>query len=228
MRGGKKIGVCAFACILTPSPFGHSPYIPCRNTGGEVEMYSSFAFAPILYRIPRHAAGYGRGRGGLPLSLPLPVLFNPPVTTCHLLYILLGKTPRNATGHGKGGGEYPTKLRRDKTVQSDTFNPLPLLIADEIGGVPAGRGGKEIPAEETETDTNLWGPRKKYKERVQSIAIPRKNALCRVGWKLFELLFLLSLYLCYLCSRKLLGSVRAQYVKHERFFFHTPAICAPL
>ena len=26
------------------------------------------------------------------------------------------------------------KLRRDKTVQSDTFNPLPLLIADEIGG----------------------------------------------------------------------------------------------
>ena len=141
MRGVKKIGICAFACILTPSPFGHSPYIPCRNTGGEVEMYSSFAFAPILYRIPRHAAGYGRGRGGLPLSLPLPVLFNPPVTTCHLLYILLGKTPRNATGHGRGGGEYPTKLRRDKTVQSDTFNPLPLLIADEIGGVPAGRGG---------------------------------------------------------------------------------------
>ena len=130
MRGVEKIGVCAFACILTPSPFGHSPYIPCRNTGGEVEMYSSFAFAPILYRIPRHAAGYGRGRGGLPLSLPLPVLFNPPVTTCHLLYILLGKTPRNATGHGKGGGEYPTKLRRDKTVQSDTFNlSLPQLPA---------------------------------------------------------------------------------------------------
>ena len=49
--------------------------------------------------------------------------------------------PRNATGHGRGGGEYPTKLRRDKTVQSDTFNPLPLLIADEIGGVPEGRGG---------------------------------------------------------------------------------------
>lgn len=93
MRGGKKIGVCAFACILTPSPYGHSPYIPCRNTGGEVEMYSSFAFAPILYRTPRHAAGYGRG-----------------------------------------GGEYSTKLRRDKTVQCDTFNPLPLLIADEIGG----------------------------------------------------------------------------------------------
>ena len=43
--------------------------------------------------------------------------------------------PRNATGHGRGGGEYPTKLRRDKTVQSDTFNPLPLLIVDEIGGV---------------------------------------------------------------------------------------------
>ena len=36
------------ACILTPSPYGHSPYIPCRNTGGEVEMYFSFASAPIL------------------------------------------------------------------------------------------------------------------------------------------------------------------------------------
>ena len=44
--------------------------------------------------------------------------------------------PRNATGHGRGGGEYPIKLRRNKTVQSDTFNPLPLLIADEIGRVP--------------------------------------------------------------------------------------------
>ena len=49
-------------------------------------------------------------------------------------------TPRNVTGYGRGGGEYPIKLRRDKTVQNDTFNPLPLLIADEIGGVPARRG----------------------------------------------------------------------------------------
>ncbi|HBI65334.1 MAG TPA: hypothetical protein DDY40_01915 [Barnesiella intestinihominis] len=81
------------------------------------------------------------GEEAYPCHYRLPVLFNPPVTTCHLLYILLGKTPRNATGHGRGGGEYPTKLRRDKTVQSDTFNPLPLLIADEIGGVPEGRGG---------------------------------------------------------------------------------------
>ena len=65
-----------------------------------------------------------------------------PLRPCgHLPYILLNKTPRNTTGHGKGGGEYSTKLRRDKTVQSDTFNPLPLLIADEIGGVPEGRGG---------------------------------------------------------------------------------------
>ena len=36
------------ACILTPSPCGHSPYIPFRNTGGEGEMYFSFASAPIL------------------------------------------------------------------------------------------------------------------------------------------------------------------------------------
>ena len=125
MRGGKKIGVCAFACILTPSPFGHSPYIPCRNTGGEVEMYSSFAFAPILYRIPRHAAGYGRGRGGLPLSLPLPVLFNPPVTTCHLLYILLGKTPRKATGYGREEGKYPQSIGADKSCSRGYFQHSP-------------------------------------------------------------------------------------------------------
>ena len=30
---------------------------------------------------------------------------------------------------------------RIKAVQEDTFNTLPLLIVDEIGGVPAGRGG---------------------------------------------------------------------------------------
>ena len=27
-----KGGIGGLACILTPSPFGHSPYIPCRNT----------------------------------------------------------------------------------------------------------------------------------------------------------------------------------------------------
>ena len=32
-KGG--IGDCALACILTPSPYGHSPYIPYGNTGGE-------------------------------------------------------------------------------------------------------------------------------------------------------------------------------------------------
>ena len=56
---------------------GTPPIFPYGNTGGEVEMYSSFAFAPILYRIPRHAAGYGRGRGGLPLSLPLTGIIYP-------------------------------------------------------------------------------------------------------------------------------------------------------
>ena len=30
-----KGGIGGLACIPTPSPFGHSPYIPCRNTGGE-------------------------------------------------------------------------------------------------------------------------------------------------------------------------------------------------
>jgi|GEM_PF-4344376 len=45
MRGGKKIGGCAFACILTPSPFGHSPYIPCRNTG---ERLRCIPLSPLL------------------------------------------------------------------------------------------------------------------------------------------------------------------------------------
>ena len=52
------------ACILTPSPYGHSPYIPCRNTGGE-DWY---------------------------LILLLSLYFNPSVTACHLPYILLCKT----------------------------------------------------------------------------------------------------------------------------------------
>ena len=50
------------ACILTPSPCGHSPYIPCRNTGekgntrfgNEVEFY--------CFVTPRHVTGHGRGR----------------------------------------------------------------------------------------------------------------------------------------------------------------------
>ena len=49
------------ACILTPSPCGHSPYIPCRNTGekgntrfgNEVEFY--------CFVTPRHVTGHGRG-----------------------------------------------------------------------------------------------------------------------------------------------------------------------
>ena len=39
-KGG--IGDCALACILTPSPYGHSPYILLRKT-------------------PRNATGHGRG-----------------------------------------------------------------------------------------------------------------------------------------------------------------------
>ena len=45
---------------LTPSPCGHSPYIPYRNTGGEVEMYSSFASTSILCAIPQY---YGTRQG---------------------------------------------------------------------------------------------------------------------------------------------------------------------
>ena len=61
-KGG--IGDCALACILTPSPYGHSPYILLRKTQGESV-------------IP---------------GLSLPLFINPSVTACHLPYILLCKT----------------------------------------------------------------------------------------------------------------------------------------
>ena len=73
------------------------------------------------------------------LLFPLSVFSNPSVTMCHLpLYGFA--TPCKVTGV-RQGRRILIKLRRGKTVQSETFNPLPLLIADEIGGVPAGRGG---------------------------------------------------------------------------------------
>ena len=34
--------------FLTPRPTGTPPIFPYGNTGGEVEMYSAFALAPIL------------------------------------------------------------------------------------------------------------------------------------------------------------------------------------
>ena len=40
---------------------------------------------------------------------------------------------------------------------AEVRTPLPLLIADEIGECPQGERVKEIPAEETETGTNLFG-----------------------------------------------------------------------
>ena len=60
MRGVKKIGVCAFACILTPSPYGHSPYLICDEQGERIKsaapnLISSGAlwvspFSPMLLR----------------------------------------------------------------------------------------------------------------------------------------------------------------------------------
>ena len=48
-KGG--IGVCVLACILTPSPCGHSPYIPCRNTGGR-GLILDFVAADVLLTPP--------------------------------------------------------------------------------------------------------------------------------------------------------------------------------
>ena len=50
---------------------------------------------------------------------------------------------------------------------AEVRSPLPLLVTDEIGGVPAGRGGKEIPAVETETGINLFPFRDVSERKVQ-------------------------------------------------------------
>ena len=47
------------------------------------------------------------------------------------------------------------------------WTPLPLLIADEIGGVPVGRRVKEIPAVETETGINFFPFRGVSERKVQ-------------------------------------------------------------
>ena len=75
------------------------------------------------------------------LLSPLPVFSNPSVTMCPLPLLYGCATPCKVTGVRQGRRRILIKLRRSKTVQRETFNPLPLLIADEIGGVPAGRGG---------------------------------------------------------------------------------------
>jgi hypothetical protein len=68
------------------------------------------------------------------------MIFNPSVTSYHPLYILLGKTPRKVTGYGREEGKYPQSIGADKSCSRGYFT-LPLLIVDEIEGVPAGRGG---------------------------------------------------------------------------------------
>ena len=90
-KGG--IGVCVLACILTPSPCGHSPYIPCRNTGGEFDTWfccchyfltpSPCGYSPY---IPcRNTGEKGNTRFGNEVEF----------------YCFV--TPRHVTGHGRGG-----------------------------------------------------------------------------------------------------------------------------
>ena len=52
----------------------------------------------------------------------------------------LTEIPRNTTGHGREEGN-THKEPRSKKMFEEHFSPLPLLIVDEIGGGPAGRGG---------------------------------------------------------------------------------------
>ena len=83
-KGG--IGDCALACILTPSPYGHSPYIfaaqntpqCCGTRQGESVRFDFVAVTVAVFLTP---PSFG-----------------------HLPYILRCKTPRNATGHGREEG----------------------------------------------------------------------------------------------------------------------------
>ncbi|WP_337494107.1 hypothetical protein, partial [Barnesiella intestinihominis] len=51
--------------------------------------------------------------------------FNPSVTSCHLPYILLGKTPRKATGYGREEGKYPQSIGADKSCSRGYFQHSP-------------------------------------------------------------------------------------------------------
>ena len=53
------------SCILTPSPFGHSPYIVARHRGRGLKS----GLFPYAVFVPRHAAGHGKGRRGVNLLL---------------------------------------------------------------------------------------------------------------------------------------------------------------
>ena len=53
------------------------------------------------------------------------MIFNPSVTSCHLPYILLGKTPRKATGYGREEGKYPQSIGADKSCSRGYFQHSP-------------------------------------------------------------------------------------------------------
>ena len=67
----------------------------------------------------------------------------------------------------RGGVRRTEGLENTDSGGDRVRSPLPLLVTDEIGGVPAGRGGKEIPAEETETGINLFPFRSVSERKVQ-------------------------------------------------------------
>ena len=86
-------GIVAFACILTPSPYGHSPYIfAAQNTP--------------------QCCGTRQGESVRFDFVTVAVFLTPP-SFGHLPYILLYKTPRNATGHGRGGEVFSFRFCSD-------------------------------------------------------------------------------------------------------------------
>ena len=93
-RGEFDTWFCCCLCLLTPSPFGHSPYIPCRNTGGEdwylILLLSLFFNPSVLRPPPLYFAAQNTEEEGEMYS---------PFASSSILYT----TPRKAAGHGRGG-----------------------------------------------------------------------------------------------------------------------------
>ena len=72
------------------------------------------------------------------------MIFNTSVTSCTYPIFCAAKHPvrlRDTAGRRENTHKASERI---KAVQKGTFNTLPLLIVDEIGGVPAGRGGLSL------------------------------------------------------------------------------------
>ena len=87
-----RIDFTLLPCFLTPSPYGHSPYLICdeQRERRKASLWTAFLFCEDFSYISLRRIG---GEGWyLDMFSLLRIFFNPSVTTCHLPYILRCKT----------------------------------------------------------------------------------------------------------------------------------------